>query len=269
MWDKPEEAWPPLIKLCLELWVELNPGWNVEIYDLPKARSVVAGDIDMDIFNSLKVQHQSDLLRTKLLSTRGGVWADASCLPHFPVDQWIGDFESNDFSGIPALSQGQKCDNWFMISKENGFLLSIQYRSLIEYWRTPKINLPQDERSITMIAERWQHFISDFAAHELRVAPYFLWHYLFRRNYEVNSEFSSCFDAQKYLSMTGGCGEVIRMLRANFDAGTSNNPMPGELRSLLETTDAQLSKLNHHSYELNYPIDDFRSCILKRNSFNK
>lgn len=264
MWDKPRELWPKLVTTCIDLWVEINPDFNVEVFDIGKARDLIAGDIDPGIFDTLKPQHQSDLVRTKLLSTVGGVWADASCLPHMPVRDWIGKFDDLDFAGLPTHQPGQICDNWFMISRKSGYLLSLQYEALVTYWQTPKLNLPQDDRSIRMIGERWEHFISDFAAHDLRIAPYFLWHYLFRQLYDSNGLFRECFDQQKFLSTDGGCGALIRMLQQNRASGIANNPMPDAMRQLLATTAAPLSKLNHHSTDLNYPLDDFRRVVLER-----
>ena len=264
MWDKPRENWPPLVRVCIELWIEINPTWKVEVYDLTKARELLKGDIDLDIFNSLKVQHQSDLVRTKLLSVYGGIWADASCLPHMPADAWIGDFDDLDYGSIPTNAFGIISDNWFLLSRPAGFLMTRQYQALLRYWQTPKINMPQDTRSIHMIAERWQHFVSDYAAHELRVAPYFLWQYLFRQQVESDVEFREHFLKQRYLSTNGECGLVINTLMKNKAANIPNNPLPDALRVFLRTTTCQLSKLNHHSHELDYPLQDFSQCVLER-----
>lgn len=264
MWDKPRDKWPALVELCVDLWVAINPNWNVEIFDIEMARACIGNDIDINIFNSLKVQHQSDLVRTKLLSTRGGIWADASCLPHMSVDVWISSFEHCDYSSIPTLAPGQVSDNWFLISKKSGILMTKQYATLIKYWRTPKINLPQDERSISMISDNWRQFISEFAAHELRIAPYFLWQYLFKIQVETDKEFSDCFEEQKFLSTNGDCGFLIRQLRQNKNRNIPNNPITDEIYQFLMKTDAQLSKLNHHSVELDYPLFDFRNCVLNR-----
>ncbi len=193
MWDKPIDAWPALVRTCIDLWIEINPGWNVEVFDASRAQELISTDIDIEIYKSLKVQHQSDLVRTKLLGSRGGIWADASCLPHMPVDQWIGKFDDLDFSSIPSMQEGQIADNWFMLSRENGILMTKHYRTLVRYWATEKINLPQDPRSISMTSANWRSFISDYSAHTLRIAPYFCWQYLFRNQVDINSEFGKVF----------------------------------------------------------------------------
>jgi hypothetical protein len=264
MWDKPRPIWPRLVRTCVDLWIEINPTWNVEIFDIGKARELISADIDLEIFDTIKVQHQSDLVRTKLLSTRGGIWVDASCLPHMPVDVWIEEFQSYDYASIPSLVPGQISDNWFLLSKENGYILTKQYNELVRYWRTPKINLPQDTRSISMIAQNWRGFISDYSAHKLRIVPYFCWQYLFNRQVEDNPEFASVFDKQKFLSLTGECGAMIRMLYKNVDKKIPSTPMSQELRLFLQKTEAQLSKLNHHATEIDYPLEEFRECVLKR-----
>ena len=72
MWDKPLHESPPLVKFCIDLWVEYNQEYNVEIYDFQTAKEYLKNDFDPIIYDSLKVQHQSDLLRTKLLAEKGG-----------------------------------------------------------------------------------------------------------------------------------------------------------------------------------------------------
>jgi hypothetical protein len=264
MWDRPRNEWPALVELCIGLWEKLNPKWNVEVYDIEKARRLVCSDVDTNVFNSLKVQHQSDLVRTKLLWLHGGIWVDASCLPHIPVDQWIDDFETYEYASIPSLKPGQVSDNWFLLSKQNGLIMSKQYEALVRYWRTPKINLPQDQRSIDMIAERWEEFMSDYSAHQLRVAPYFLWQYLFRRLAETDEAFAACFKQQRYFAIRGECAFLIRALRSNQANGIANNPIPDELREFLFATTAPLSKLHHSATWLNYPLVGFEQIILKR-----
>jgi hypothetical protein len=66
--------------------------------------------------------------------------------------------------------------------------------------------------------------------------------------------------------MSGECGALSRMLQWNMENGVENNPMPAEMRKFLMNTDSQLSKLNHHRLDLNYPLDEFRSVISERNA---
>jgi hypothetical protein len=261
MWDTPQEAWPPLVSFCVNLWRDLNPDYNVEIYDAARARELVKSDFDLEIYDTIKIQHQADILRTKLLAERGGIWVDATCMPHRPVRLWIDRFQDSDFAGLKTLTAGQTVDNWFMISKKCSILMQKQYQNLINYWKTPKIPLPQDARSISMIAERSLLFVSDAAAHDLRIAPYFLWQYLFTRLYETDAEFSEVFRRQTYSSADGGCGFVALAL-----AKQSGSPLPlqEEIRKHVIYSSAPLSKLIRWNPQTIKILDELRTCVALR-----
>jgi mannosyltransferase OCH1-like enzyme len=106
------------------MWERLNPDWNVQIFDAAMTREVIRDDIAIDVFNSLRPPAQSDILRTKLLSVYGGIWVDASCLPHMPINHWVEDFAEADLSALPTGAPGRTIASWFLISKQSGLLLS-------------------------------------------------------------------------------------------------------------------------------------------------
>jgi hypothetical protein len=261
MWNKPRGEWPPIVRFCVDMWIDLNPDCCVEIFDENSAWDYLASDFDPAIYDKMKVQHQSDLLRTKLLAERGGIWVDATCMPHMPVSRWIENFKDIDFAGIKTITPGQIIDNWFMISRPGSSLMDKQYKNLKEYWRTPKIDLPQDPRTISMIAERWRFFVSEFAAHDLRLAPYFLWHYIFTRQMEEDAEFAACLKSQPYSGPPGECGYVSHQI--SLDPSKAR-PLAEDLRNHIIFSNAPLSKLVRHIPVINTILEDLRECVSKR-----
>jgi hypothetical protein len=260
MWNKPRDQWPLLVTFCVDLWIKLNPEFNIEIYDSQKAIDFIKEDFDLDIYQKLKVQHQSDILRTKLLAERGGIWVDATCMPHRPVRLWIDSFEGVDFAGLKTLTQGQTIDNWFMISRQSSTLMKKQYVALQGYWKTPKIYLPQDPESIAIIAENWQEYVTDFMAHKMRLAPYFIWQYLFTSLVASDTEFAELFKTQKYSSSDGGCGFVAMTLARH--AGTTS--LLPEIREHIIYSAAPLSKLIRWNPDTEKLIDELRLCVEHR-----
>ena len=260
MWDKPRDQWPRLVAFCVNLWTTLNPEFNVEIYDSEKAFDFVKDDFDLDIYNKMKVQHKSDILRTKLLAERGGIWVDATCMPHRPVRLWIDQFEDSDFAGLKTLTKGQTIDNWFMISRKSSVLMKKQYAALQIYWKTSKIYLPQDSESIAIIAENWQEYVTDFMAHKMRLVPYFIWQYLFTNLVASDPEFAELFKAQKYSSSDGGCGFVALAL-ARHAGPTLSLP---EIQKHVIYSASPLSKLIRWNPETEKLIDELRQYVEQR-----
>ena len=258
MWDKPLHESPPLVKFCIDLWVEYNQEYNVEIYDFQTAKEYLKNDFDPIIYDSLKVQHQSDLLRTKLLAEKGGVWVDATCMPHRPIRNWIPEFQHADFSGLKTLTKGQIIDNWFMLARKNSIIMTKQYEALKKYWKIEKINLPQDPRSIKIISENWRYYVSNFVSMDLRLAPYFLWQYIFTSLNENDAEFSDCLKGQPYSSSDGSCGFIALALAKHENL---EPPLPEELQTFIISTKAPLSKLIRYNPVTSKMIPEFKKCL--------
>lgn len=261
MWDKPRPEWPLSVSFCINLWLEMNPDFNVEIFDGHDARALVKDDFDMEIYDSLKVQHQSDIVRTKLLAERGGIWVDATCMPHRPARLWIDQFSNSDFAGLKSLTKGQVVDNWFMVSQKSSILMSKQYTALQRYWSTPKINLPQDPRSIAMISDAWRLYVTDLVAHELKLAPYFIWHYIFRSLLEDDAEFAAIFMSQIYTSSDGGCGFVALTMAKSPGAVV---PLPDDIKNHIIHSASPLSKLIRWNKDTESVLSELRHCVQLR-----
>jgi hypothetical protein len=261
MWDTAEHKWPGIVKLCVDTWRELNPDYAIHVFDAEVARRLLVGDFSEDVYDSLLVQHQADLLRTKLLAERGGIWVDATCIPHRPIDKWIGRFADSDFAGLKTLQKGQTVDNWFMVAREKSTLMSRLYEALRAYWKTPKMLLPMDPRSTAMVADDWEAYMSDHAAHRLRIAPYFLWHYLFTLLVRNDEVFARVFRDQVYSSQDAGCGRISHELR---DAPPTTTRLPDHLRQHIIEGDAPLSKLVRSNPVIVRLAPEIRDCVYER-----
>jgi hypothetical protein len=263
MWDAPENQWPPLVLLCIRLWQELNPDFEITLYDEKSVRNLIGHDIPDASYQRMKVQHRSDLVRTKLLATQGGIWVDATCLPHRPIREWIGHYDDCDFAGVKASSRGCIVDNWFMLSKPCSILMSEQYASLLKYWREPKIYLPQDEYSVDLISINWEKYIDNYASDVLKIAPYFLWHYLFTKKISERDDLARLLTAQKFLSTKGECGHLTMAISA---ASVCTPAMRSDVNAFIINTEAPLSKLIRHSSVTNILIPTLLTAVCNRNN---
>jgi hypothetical protein len=116
-------SFSPRDRLCVEGWRKLNEvpecscegggsvceegqqdcahettrGWKVRVLDdssVSEWAAPVKSLWDQGMPDGARLQHRADLLRTYLLATYGGVWADTSVLPLAPLDAWIPRLEA-------------------------------------------------------------------------------------------------------------------------------------------------------------------------------
>ena len=120
MWDRPGGKRPPIVTFCIEMWQRLNPDWAVRVFSGEEARAQIVPEVPGDVWDELRPQFQSDLLRTKLLATQGGVWADASLLPHRPLNEIVAHCEATDLAAIPTRHPGRVIANGFMAGGAGG-----------------------------------------------------------------------------------------------------------------------------------------------------
>jgi hypothetical protein len=111
-------------KMCIYGWRTLNPDWDIRVLDKKTALKYVP---ELKHYDHLIVQHRADLLRIKLLSKYGGVWADASTLPMKPLNEVINHIDNGTnifmYRFIPKKDV-RMISNWFIISKQpNNYLI--------------------------------------------------------------------------------------------------------------------------------------------------
>ena len=106
---------------CVIGWKTLNPDWDIRILDRYTAPIYIPEMQEYLDSDRHKVQHRSDLLRIKLLSKYGGVWADVSTLPMKPLIPWIEKADNRTgiffYRYIPK-KKGWMISNWFIVAKQ-------------------------------------------------------------------------------------------------------------------------------------------------------
>jgi hypothetical protein len=87
LWLQGMESAPELIRLNFGRWARMNPCYQLEILDR-KGVDDLLQDFPLGI-DRLTPQALSDVVRARLLSTRGSIWVDASVMPTSPLDVWL------------------------------------------------------------------------------------------------------------------------------------------------------------------------------------
>lgn len=189
LWLQGEENAPGLVKLNFQKWRNLNPTYKLTVLDAASCQPYLK-HLSIDRAH-LTVQAQSDIIRLKLLSTHGGIWADASVLPTRPLAEWIG--AATDKMGFFAYERAGTVlplSSWFLAARP-GSLIIREWDSLVDaYWgfqRSPihteghQFHIPDDPISEMMPFENAASY------------PYFWVHHLFGILLQTDEDFANCW----------------------------------------------------------------------------
>jgi hypothetical protein len=152
-WDKA----PALVRRVHQTWVTHNPGWTIVQLDKHNIMDFVFGDLPEDA----SPQAQSDILRLRLLATRGGVWADSTLACLRPLDTWLPRaFHSSNISGFwmyHGYSGAGPC-SWFMISVSHSYMATKWRLASEAFWH---------RRVLDTLKSPIEYFWMDGLFHEL------------------------------------------------------------------------------------------------------
>eukprot|EP00964_Phaeocystis_antarctica_P081945 scaffold51320_cov69-Phaeocystis_antarctica.AAC.1 len=77
-WHSGRAALPGFCEFCVRTWEARNPAWKVVVIDEASLGEYLEAADLPSTFGSLKVQHQSDIVRIAVLRRFGGVYLDVS-----------------------------------------------------------------------------------------------------------------------------------------------------------------------------------------------
>ncbi len=130
-WDKGEAEAPELVRFCIGRWRAFHPDWTVEVLDREQAER----HVDMsDLHRGVRPAHYADVLRLRLLK-RGGVWADATCLPMRPLHGWLPPLMQGGFFAFASPSPEKPLSNWFLAATPGSLVVDRWEARATGYWR--------------------------------------------------------------------------------------------------------------------------------------
>ena len=91
IWDKGWGKAPPLQAMCLRSFKRHNPDYAIHALDLAEAEDLIRRPhyYPDSIWQRASIQTKSDIIRLELLSSTGGVWADANVYCNKPLSNWV------------------------------------------------------------------------------------------------------------------------------------------------------------------------------------
>ena len=137
VWDKGRENAPDLVRRCLDRWEALNPGHELVVLDraqmlaaMPPLGADPAG---------IAIQAATDILRTHLMATRGGVWTDATVLPVQPLDDWLPEaLEGSGMFFFDTPGRGRRIASWFIAARPGHPALTALDAEIRAFWDRPR-----------------------------------------------------------------------------------------------------------------------------------
>jgi mannosyltransferase OCH1-like enzyme len=135
-WDKGLDQAPEITEICVQSWIDKNPGWQVRKLDRISAAALV----DMPrLPDNTKPAHYADILRTGILRLHGGVWADATAFCHLPLDNWLPMIMGQcDFFAFARPAQDRIIANWFLAARPQTRLIAAWHDRTLTFWRGRK-----------------------------------------------------------------------------------------------------------------------------------
>ncbi len=228
-WEQGLDNAPEIVRQCHASWRRLNPGWEIRLLDQDSVPDyvdlpgIVGGN-----YGDIPIQHRSDMLRLHLLAKFGGVWADATCLCHRPLDAWIHEYMRSGFFVFRDPGRGRLISNWFIASMPENHLAVSFCKAHTDYWRSnsfPGQNTRFRKRLVRLVRillgkriERQDFWLSFPVRRLLRVYPYFIFHYHFAYHVRRDRRSREIFEGMPYYAAAPAQALRKRMLRDRADS---------------------------------------------------
>lgn len=132
---------PELVKKVKETWKFHNPTWNIIELDIEKIKIYI--ETEFLNYPNMTPQAASDIIRLRILSKYGGVWADSTMACLYPLDDWVHSaIEPSGLWMYHGRDHGRGPASWFIISVSTSYIIQEWVKITNKYWDKPKDNFP-------------------------------------------------------------------------------------------------------------------------------
>jgi hypothetical protein len=207
LWFQGLDKAPYVVRKCHESWVTKNPGWQIVTLDNEVLPRLVSADYHAGNLARLSMQHRSDLVRLDLLARHGGVWADATCYPVCPLDNWLWPNLRAGFFAFSRPGPDRMISNWFLAAEAGNILVSRLYERMLSYWRDHSLRDDRQKLSAKVLtrllrkSERTRAWwFSRPVMNGLGIAPYYIFHYGFEKLVREDPECAAVWERTPRIS---------------------------------------------------------------------
>jgi hypothetical protein len=212
-WFQGESNAPTVVRRCIASWRELNPGWEVKVLDSQMAEPFLQrSSVPRLRLAAMPPEKNANVLRMRLLTEEGGVWADATTYCLRPLDEWLPACMAAGFFCFRDPGPDRLVANWFLASERGGRLATLWQDAHEAFWRdrdylhhssydAREADLPFLQRTLLQVLHKaldrntrhtdlWFH---PLVRAVLRTYPYCVMHYLFARGCRRQPEWAELF----------------------------------------------------------------------------
>lgn len=130
-WEQGFHNAPPVVSLAVNSWRSMNPGFDIVLLDKENVVEWFDGANEIRNWDSLRVSHQSDLLRLALLSKYGGYWSDATLVCTKPLNRWVPPRPKRGFVMLDTVKgKNRFTQTFFLGSRPGSFFARAWFKEL-------------------------------------------------------------------------------------------------------------------------------------------
>lgn len=138
LWFQGWENAPELVKLVRQSWQHHNPSWVIISLEEKNLRYY----LNNYPLPNTTYQAKSDIIRLDLLSTYGGIWADATMVCMQPLDHWA--HQAVEPAGTwmyHGRDNGRGPSSWFILSSPESYIIKAWNEICKRFWSTNPIHI--------------------------------------------------------------------------------------------------------------------------------
>ena len=173
-WEDGFDGAPPMVKQCLNRWRESSSGLNFQLLEGDAIEEFLPEYKNRD----MTIQAKSDVLRMRVISRYGGIWADASTFPRVDIVKWLHSMKPTDFLAFSYSNSEFLLSSWFLAAPKGSYIMSEWAKKTDDYWTNDR-RLEASPRQRWRFKKRLLRQANFLDASYNEMHPYFWLHYLF------------------------------------------------------------------------------------------
>ncbi len=206
-WLQGRDSAPPVVRLNLERWAELNPGYHLRVWEQADVQRLL--EPHQLATEGMAPQALSDILRVRLLLDYGGLWVDASLFPVIPLEDWLPDaVRPSGFFAFDRPFPDRIISAWFLAAAPGHPIVKAWWREIALFWT-------RSRRLIMAVPDDPLASVSQPDDGGELTYPYHWMQYLLERAITLDAEAGACFRAGERRSAV-----PCRRLREAMTAGS-------------------------------------------------
>eukprot|EP01084_Bolivina_argentea_P021921 40734_1 len=171
------ETPPDIVKMALLSIKFYHPNWQLNVVSLENYNKWISDDYLPKHFDSLIIQHKSDVIRNILMYLYGGIYCDATVIAFGPFGEMISNILSNDeynieYFAFRDMPFNEQWTNWLLASIPKSTISEIYYNNTINFVNSQYSN--RNKIPYFGIVDLTKQIYKDFYMNNISITKQFL-----------------------------------------------------------------------------------------------